>query len=89
MWNTVWPILAAILFFGIIIMSHELGHFAFARIFKVKVNEFSIGMGPAIFKKRRGDTDYSLRLLPIGGYCAMEGEEEDSEDEGNGGSFSL
>lgn len=83
-WNTVWPILAAILFFGIIIMSHELGHFAFARIFKVKVNEFSIGMGPAIFKKRRGDTDYSLRLLPIGGYCAMEGEDEDSED---GGAF--
>ena len=81
-WNTVWPILAAILFFGIIIMSHELGHFTFARIFKVKVNEFSIGMGPAIFKKRRGDTDYSLRLLPIGGYCAMEGEEEDSSDEG-------
>lgn len=81
-WNTVWPILAAILFFGIIIISHELGHFAFARIFKVKVNEFSIGMGPAIFKKRRGDTDYSLRLLPIGGYCAMEGEEEDSSDEG-------
>lgn len=82
LWNTVWPILVAILFFGIIIMSHELGHFAFARIFKVKINEFSIGMGPLLFKKRRGDTDYSLRLLPIGGYCAMEGEEEDSEDTG-------
>ena len=78
--NTVWPILVAILFFGVIIMSHELGHFTFARIFKVKINEFSIGMGPAILKRHKGDTDYSLRLLPIGGYVAMEGEDEDSPD---------
>ncbi|MCQ2486310.1 MAG: site-2 protease family protein [Clostridia bacterium] len=80
MWSSLWPILAAILFFGVIIMTHELGHFTFAKIFKVKVNEFSIGMGPTLFKKRKGDTQYSLRLLPIGGFVAMEGENEESDD---------
>ena len=80
-WSTVWPILVAILFFGVIIMTHELGHFTFARIFKVKINEFSIGMGPAFFKKKKGDTTYALRLLPIGGYVAMEGEDAESPDE--------
>lgn len=79
--STIWPILAALLFFGIIIMTHELGHFIFARLFKVKINEFSIGMGPAILKKQRGETEYALRILPIGGYVAMEGEDEESEDE--------
>lgn len=79
--NNIWPILAALLFFGIIIMTHELGHFTFAKIFKVKINEFAIGMGPAIFKKKKGETDYSVRALPIGGYVAMEGEEEESADE--------
>lgn len=85
-WNTVWPILVALLFFGVIIMSHELGHFTFAKIFKVKINEFSIGMGPALFKKHKKDTTYSLRLLPIGGYVAMEGEESESDDENSFGS---
>ncbi|MCQ2460951.1 MAG: site-2 protease family protein [Clostridia bacterium] len=80
-WSVVWPILVAILFFGVIIMSHELGHFAFARLFKVRINEFSIGMGPAIFKKHKGETDYSIRLFPIGGYVAMEGEDSESPDE--------
>ena len=79
--STIWPILLALLFFGIIIMTHEFGHFIFAKIFKVKVNEFSIGMGPALFKKKKGDTDYALSLFPIGGYVAMEGEDEDSADE--------
>ncbi len=79
--STIWPILAALLFFGVIIMTHELGHFIFARLFKVKINEFSIGMGPAIFKKQKGDTEYALRAFPIGGYVAMEGEDEESEDE--------
>ena len=60
-------------------MFHELGHFLFAKLFKVKVNEFSIGMGPAIFKKKKGDTNYAVRILPIGGYVSMEGEDEDSE----------
>lgn len=80
-WGKVWPILIAILFFGLIIAFHELGHFIFAKLFKVQVNEFSLGMGPAIFKKKKGETQYSLRLLPIGGYVSMEGEDEDSENE--------
>ncbi|HBL40918.1 MAG TPA: hypothetical protein DDY98_04835 [Ruminococcaceae bacterium] len=80
-WGKAWPILLAILFFGFIILSHELGHFTVARIFKVKINEFSIGMGPALFKKKGKETLYSLRLLPIGGYVKMEGEDEDSGDE--------
>lgn len=80
-WGKVWPILVAILFFGLIIVFHELGHFLFAKLFKVQVNEFSIGMGPAIFKKKFGETKYSLRLFPIGGYVSMEGEDEDSENE--------
>ena len=80
-WGKAWPILLAILFFGFIILSHELGHFTVARLFKVRINEFSIGMGPALFKKKGKETLYSLRLLPIGGYVKMEGEDEDSEDE--------
>ena len=73
-------ILAAILIFGVLIAVHELGHFLAAKACGVRVNEFAIGMGPALLKKTKGDTQYSLRLLPIGGFCAMEGEEEDSDD---------
>ncbi len=80
-WGKAWPILIAILFFGVIIMVHEFGHFIFAKLFKVKVNKFAIGMGPPLFKFGKKETSYSLRLFPIGGYCAMEGEDEDSEDE--------
>ncbi len=78
----VWPFVVAIFFFGLLIFFHELGHFIFARLFRVKVNEFAMGMGPAIFKFKKKDTQYSLRLLPIGGYCAMEGEDSESEDDG-------
>jgi len=80
-WGKAWPILFAIVFFGIIIMVHELGHFSFAKLFKVRVNNFALGMGPALLKKTKGETTYSLRLFPIGGYCAMEGEDEDSDDD--------
>ena len=73
-------ILVAILAFGILIADHELGHFMAAKACGVKVNEFSIGMGPAIIKKQRGETLYALRILPLGGYCAMEGEDGGSED---------
>ena len=73
-------IAVAILIFGVLIATHELGHFATAKLLGVKVNEFSIGMGPALFKGQRGETLYSLRLLPIGGFCAMEGEDSDSAD---------
>ncbi len=59
---------------------HEFGHFSTAKLFKIKVNEFSIGMGPAILKKQKGETLYALRLLPIGGFVSLEGEDETSED---------
>lgn len=73
-------ILAAILVFGVLIAVHELGHFMAAKACGVRVNEFSIGMGPALWRKQKGETQYSLRLFPVGGFCAMEGEEEDSDD---------
>ena len=74
------PILIAVLFFGVIITIHEFGHFIFAKLFGVKVNEFAIGMGPTIFKKQGKETKYALRLFPIGGFVSMEGEEEESDD---------
>ncbi len=74
-------IVIAILLFGFMIFFHELGHFATAKWAGVKVNEFSLGMGPKIISKTVGETAYSLRLLPIGGFVAMEGEDEESEDE--------
>ena len=80
-WGKVWPILVAIVLFGVIIFIHELGHFICAKLSGVKVNEFAIGMGPALFKFKKGETQYALRLLPIGGYVAMEGEDEESPDE--------
>ena len=73
-------IIAALLVFGILIAVHELGHFLAAKACGVRVNEFAIGMGPTLWKKQKGDTQYSLRAFPIGGFCAMEGEEEDSDD---------
>lgn len=70
-------ILAFIIFF-IVVLFHEGGHFFAAKSVGIRVNEFSIGMGPAIWKKTKGETLYSLRALPLGGYCAMEGEDEES-----------
>ena len=64
-------ILLAILVFGILIAVHELGHFLVAKACGVRVDEFAIGMGPAIWKKQKGGTLYAVRCLPIGGYCAM------------------
>ncbi|MBQ8015676.1 MAG: site-2 protease family protein [Clostridia bacterium] len=80
-WGKAWPILLAILFFGLLIFFHELGHFSFAKFFKVKVNEFAMGMGPTLFKFKKGETKYALRLFPIGGFVSMEGEDEESENE--------
>ena len=74
-------IAAGALLFGFIVFFHELGHFLLAKAGKIRVNEFAVGMGPRLFGFRRGETLYSLRLLPIGGFCAMEGEDEDSGDE--------
>lgn len=73
-------ILAAVVVFGILVAVHELGHFLAAKCCGVRVNEFAIGMGPVVWKKQRGDTQYSLRLFPVGGFCAMEGDEEESDD---------
>ncbi|MBQ4459633.1 MAG: site-2 protease family protein, partial [Clostridia bacterium] len=78
--------LAAILFFGLLIATHEGGHFLTAKLFKVRVNEFSLGMGPVLWKKQKAETQYSLRALPVGGYVAMEGEDGDSEVDGAFGS---
>ena len=69
-------ILIAVLMFGILIALHEFGHFIAAKLCGVKVNEFSIGMGPQVIHRQGRETDYSFRLFPIGGFCAMEGEEE-------------
>lgn len=73
-------ILFAILLFSLLIFVHELGHFAAAKLSGVQVNEFSMFMGPAIFKKQVGETLYAIRCIPIGGYCAMEGEDGGSDN---------
>lgn len=78
---TIVYILAAILIFGVLIAVHELGHFLAAKSCGVQVNEFSIGMGPCIWQRQKGETVYSLRALPIGGFCAMEGEDEESDND--------
>ncbi len=72
--------IAAIFVFLMVILFHEFGHFIVAKKVGIKVNEFSIGMGPKIFQKESGETKYSIRLLPIGGYVSMEGEDESSND---------
>ncbi len=77
---TVFSIIFAILIFSIVIFVHELGHFVAAKLSGVQVNEFAIFMGPAIFKKQVGETLYSIRCIPLGGYCAMEGEDEDTDN---------
>ena len=71
----------ALLLFAVLIFPHELGHFLMARATGVQVNEFAFGMGPAIWQKQRGETLYSIRVFPIGGYCAMEGEDTESDNE--------
>ncbi|MBO6054042.1 MAG: site-2 protease family protein [Oscillospiraceae bacterium] len=71
-------IILAILIFGLLILVHEFGHFIAAKLLDVQVNEFSLCMGPALWQRTWGETKYSLRLIPIGGYCAMEGEDEES-----------
>ena len=71
-----------ILMLMIITVPHEFGHLVTAKLFRIKVNEFAIGMGPLIASKDMGETKYSLRAVPIGGFCAMEAENEESDDEG-------
>lgn len=78
--SNVWPYAVAILLFLLLIVIHEFGHFIAAKCMGVRVNEFSVGFGPKIFKKKWGETTYALGLIPLGGYCAMEGEDEESKD---------
>ncbi|MCD7948563.1 MAG: site-2 protease family protein [Oscillospiraceae bacterium] len=73
-------IIIAIIMFGVLIAVHEFGHFFTAKLCGVRVNEFAIGMGPTLFSRKKGETTYALRALPIGGFCAMEGEDEASDD---------
>ena len=73
-------IIFAILMFSVLIFVHELGHFLTAKFFGVQVNEFSMFMGPALWKKQIGETLYAIRLIPFGGYCAMEGEDQDTDN---------
>ncbi len=73
-------IVIAILIFSFLIFIHEFGHFIAAKLSGVQVNEFAIFMGPAIFKKQVGETLYSIRCIPIGGYCAMEGEDAETDN---------
>ena len=78
MLTAVWTILI----FCTIIFIHELGHFIAAKSVGVTVHEFSIGMGPKLFSRTKGETAYSVRLLPLGGFVRLEGEDDDSESDG-------
>lgn len=79
-WSNIWPYLVAVLLFLVLIIIHEFGHFIAAKLLGVRVNEFAVGFGPKLFSKQLGETVYSLNLVPLGGYCAMEGEDEASDD---------
>lgn len=74
-------IIVALLIFSLIVVFHELGHFIPAKLGGIGVTSFSLGMGPAIFKKKIGETEYCIRILPFGGSCAMVGEDEASDEE--------
>ena len=76
----IWNILLTLLVFVVIIVIHEAGHFTAAKLSGVRVNEFALGMGPALVKKKWGETTYSIRAFPVGGFCSMEGEDASSED---------
>ena len=81
LWNNVWPYLVAVLLFLVLIIIHEFGHFIAAKLMGVRVNEFAVGFGPKLFAKQWGETKYAFNLIPLGGYCAMEGEDEASGDD--------
>lgn len=72
--------ISSLVVFLLVVIIHEFGHFIVAKISGIRVNEFSIGMGPKIAQKKKGETIYSLRVLPIGGYVQLEGEDLNSED---------
>ena len=78
-------IIVALLVFSVIVIIHEFGHFLMAKRGGIGVTAFSLGMGPAIFKKKIGETEYCIRILPFGGSCAMVGEDEDSQEDNSFG----
>lgn len=79
--SLIWGFLKIVIILGTLITIHELGHFTVAKLCKVKVNKFSIGFGPVLYKKQKGETEYTLRAFPFGGFVQMEGEDERSEEE--------
>ena len=76
----VWTIVKFIILISFLVVIHEGGHFLTAKAFGMKVNEFAVGFGPKIWGKQKGETMYSVRWIPLGGFCALEGEEEESTD---------
>ena len=88
--ETAISIIIALIIFGLLVLIHEFGHFIVAKKNGVFVNEFSVGMGPRILSKvAKSGTRYSLKILPLGGSCAMLGEDEDNEEEGSFNSKSI
>lgn len=87
--STLLAIIKIVFLLGFLIGIHETGHFLIAKLCKVKVNEFSIGFGPVIWRKETKETKYALRLIPLGGFVRMEGEEERSDNEGSFSKASL
>lgn len=81
--RTILTVILAILAFCFLIIMHELGHFTACKLAHVRVNEFWLGMGPVLFRKQIGETEFSLRALPIGGACVMEGEDEEQDTPGS------
>ena len=82
-------IVIAILIFSLVVIFHEFGHYTFARKAGIKVNEFSLGMGLRLFSFEKGGTRWSIKLLPLGGSCMMEGEDGESSDENAFGKKSV
>ena len=78
--GTILQVIVAVFVFGLLIFIHELGHFTVGKLSGMRVNEFAIGMGPAIWSFCKGETQYAIRILPIGGYVSVEGEDDDSFD---------
>lgn len=87
--DTIIVILKIIFLLGFLIIIHEAAHFAVAKLCKVKVNEFSIGFGPCLWNKKKNETQYTLRLIPLGGYVSMLGEEQREDKEGSFSNASI
>ena len=81
MMNGIITFVLFVLILGVIILVHEFGHFIFSKKFGVYVHEFALGMGPKIFGKQKGETEYTLRAVPIGGFCSLAGEDGEETDE--------